>query len=44
VTVTNTETGLTALNASGVRRASAGFIESTSTRARQVQFGLRFDW
>jgi len=30
------------LNANGNRVASAGFIDGTSTTARQIQFGLRF--
>ncbi len=31
-------------NATGSRLASAGFIEDSSTTARQIQLGLRFDW
>jgi hypothetical protein len=34
----------TVMNGSGVRNALAGFIDSTSTTARQVQLGLRLDW
>jgi hypothetical protein len=31
-------------NSAGRRSANAGFIDSTSTTARQIQLGLRFDW
>jgi hypothetical protein len=35
---------LSVFNNRGVPTASAGFIGSTSTAARQIQLGLRFDW
>ena len=34
----------TVFNNRGVATAGAGFIASTSTAARQIQLGLRFDW
>jgi hypothetical protein len=35
---------LSVFNAAGRRLANAGFIESTSTTARQLQLGARFEW
>jgi hypothetical protein len=34
----------TVFNNRGVAQAGAGFIEATSTPARQIQLGLRYDW
>jgi hypothetical protein len=34
----------TVMNGNGVRNAEAGYIDNTSTTARQTQLGLRFDW
>jgi hypothetical protein len=34
----------TIFNSTGVRNGNAGFISGTSTTARQVQLGARFDW
>jgi hypothetical protein len=35
---------LSVFNASGARQGNAGFIASTSTTARQIQLGARFEW